>query len=53
MGSDSVRNRVQADMVEGDKIGINATPTFFLNGSKTGVASWQELEPLLQKAGAR
>jgi protein-disulfide isomerase len=32
---------------------ITGTPTFFLNGSKTGVASWQELEPLLQKAGAR
>ncbi|MEL0250543.1 MAG: thioredoxin domain-containing protein [Novosphingobium sp.] len=32
---------------------ITGTPTFFLNGSKTGVASWQELEPMLQKAGAR
>jgi protein-disulfide isomerase len=32
---------------------ITGTPTFFLNGSKTGVGSWEELEPLLQKAGAR
>ncbi|MBA4353914.1 MAG: protein-disulfide isomerase [Novosphingobium sp.] len=32
---------------------ITGTPTFFLNGSKTGVATWEELEPMLQKAGAR
>lgn len=32
---------------------ITGTPTFFLNGSKTTVGSWEELEPLLQKAGAR
>ncbi|MDT0507290.1 thioredoxin domain-containing protein [Novosphingobium sp. MMS21-SN21R] len=32
---------------------ITGTPTFFLNGSKTGVATWAELEPMLQKAGAR
>lgn len=32
---------------------ITGTPTFFLNGSKTGVGTWAELEPLLQKAGAR
>lgn len=32
---------------------ITGTPTFFVNGNKTGVAGWQELEPLLQKAGAR
>lgn len=32
---------------------ITGTPTFFLNGSKTGVAEWAQLEPLLQKAGAR
>lgn len=32
---------------------ITGTPTFFLNGSKTGVATWEELEPMIQKAGAR
>lgn len=32
---------------------ITGTPTIFLNGSKTGIATWAELEPLLQKAGAR
>lgn len=33
--------------------GINATPTLVLNGSKLEVATWAELEPLLQQAGAR
>ncbi len=32
---------------------ITGTPTFFINGNKTGVATWEELEPLLKKAGAR
>ena len=32
---------------------ITGTPTFFLNGSKTGAGDWSTLEPLLQKAGAR
>jgi len=33
--------------------GINQTPTFMLNGKKLGVGSWSELEPQLQRAGAR
>lgn len=33
--------------------GINKTPTFVLNGSPVEASSWRELEPLLQRAGAR
>ncbi|MCW1382607.1 DsbA family protein [Novosphingobium sp. KCTC 2891] len=32
---------------------ITGTPTFIINGSNSGVASWDALEPLLKKAGAR
>lgn len=32
--SDATRQRVLTDRDEGDKIGINATPTFFANGEK-------------------
>ncbi|MFM2372273.1 MAG: hypothetical protein RIS85_1995 [Pseudomonadota bacterium] len=35
------------------KYDITGTPTFFINGNKAGVATWAELEPMLQKAGAR
>lgn len=33
--------------------GVNSTPSFFINGSKADVNTWSDLEPLLQKAGAR
>lgn len=32
---------------------ITGTPTFFLNGKRVGVTTWDALEPILQKAGAR
>lgn len=32
---------------------VSGTPTFILNGTKTGVATWAELEPMIKKAGAR
>jgi protein-disulfide isomerase len=33
--------------------GINQTPTIFINGTKTDIAAWKDLEPALQNAGAR
>jgi len=33
--------------------GVNSTPTFFINGEKANAGSWEQLEPLLQAAGAR
>lgn len=33
--------------------GITGTPTFLLNGSKVDAGGWSQLEPLLQRAGAR
>lgn len=33
--------------------GVNSTPSFFINGQKTEANNWADLEPLLQKAGAR
>jgi protein-disulfide isomerase len=32
---------------------VTGTPAFILNGRNVDVASWDQLEPLLQKAGAR
>jgi protein-disulfide isomerase len=32
---------------------ISGTPTFLLNGTKLEVSAWSELEPKLQRAGAR
>ena len=33
----SYKDKVEADMWEGQALGINATPTFFVNGKKTNV----------------
>jgi protein-disulfide isomerase len=33
------------------KNGVDQTPTFFVNGGRTDAGTWEELEPLLRKAG--
>lgn len=38
---------------QADELGINATPSFLLNGRKLDVNQWDDLEPVLQRAGAR
>lgn len=37
----------------GTEFNITGTPTFLINGQKQDAGSWQEIEPLLQRAGAR
>ena len=39
---------------QSNELGVEATPTFFVNGNKLdNVNSWSTLEPVLQRAGAR
>lgn len=33
--------------------GVQGTPSFFINGNKVEAGSWEQLEPLLKRAGAR
>ncbi len=42
-----------ASNAQSEELKINATPTFILNGNKLEVTAWNQLEPLLQRAGAR
>lgn len=42
----------QTDKATND-FSITGTPAFFLNGRKVDAATWDQLEPALQKAGAR
>ena len=42
-----------ASSSQADELKITGTPTFFLNGRKLDGTSWQQLEPQLQRAGAR
>lgn len=35
-----------------NKAGVDHTPTFFVNGTMTEAATWEQLEPLIRQAGA-
>jgi protein-disulfide isomerase len=53
------RNRAKIEAIanasnkQSEELGIQATPTFLLNGKRLDVTAWNQLEPLLQRAGAR
>jgi len=47
IASQSVKDRVQSDLSEGEKIGINSTPSLFLNGKKVDVKSNEELKKII------
>ncbi|ANY20337.1 DSBA-like thioredoxin domain protein [Tsuneonella dongtanensis] len=38
---------------QSEELNVTGTPTFFVNGSNVGTQSWETLEPMLQRAGAR
>jgi protein-disulfide isomerase len=43
LNSAVVKDRVNSDLKEAEAIGVDSTPTFFLNGQKVEVNSYQEL----------
>lgn len=49
LASDEVKKSVAADVQLGNEVGVNATPTFFLDGVKVQVASYDEFKTLLQE----
>lgn len=51
LGSKPAFVRLTAMVDAAEKMGINKTPTFIVNGAQTDAAEWQELEPLIRKAG--
>lgn len=44
---------VKASEAQAQEVGVTGTPTFVLNGKKLDVNTWETLEPILQRAGAR
>jgi protein-disulfide isomerase len=53
MDSAEVMAVIQANHDLAGALSITGTPTFILNGKKLEVNQWPQLEPLLQRAGAR
>ncbi len=47
LASKEVKDKVEADLKSGENAGVNATPTFFLNGKKLEITSYDELKKLL------
>lgn len=48
VSSDDVKNRVARDLQEANQMGVSSTPTFFLNGSKVDVNSYEDFKDLLK-----
>jgi len=46
--STAVKNRVSEDLREAEQMGVNSTPTFFLNGQKVDVNSYEEFKTKLK-----
>lgn len=46
-----IKDKVQSDVTDGNKIGINATPTFYLNGKKISLAgSYNDFKKIIDSA---
>jgi protein-disulfide isomerase len=40
---------IEADLLEGQRLGVNATPTFFLNGVKLNLQRFEDLDKLVEE----
>jgi protein-disulfide isomerase len=49
-GNSAVADKIRAQALGGDKSGVNATPTFFLNGEKVNLGSFTDLVTLVGEA---
>lgn len=50
---DTIQKIADASDTQAKELNVQATPTFFLNDAKLDENSWDKIEPLLQRAGAR
>jgi protein-disulfide isomerase len=48
ISSNKVKDRINQNLLEAGQMGIDSTPTFFLNGKKVEVSSFDELKTLLK-----
>lgn len=48
--SDKIKSKIDKDLSDGQKFGVNGTPTFFLNGQKLELASFGDLKKAVNDA---
>lgn len=51
--AEKIETMVKASEAQAKEFNVTGTPTFLLNGKKVDANQWPQLEPLLQRAGAR
>ncbi len=51
--TDSFKQIVDRSEKDSEDLNLTGTPTFFLNGKRIDVTTWDAVEPILQTAGAR
>lgn len=47
--NNTYKTQVEGDLAEGQRLGVNSTPTFFLNGRKLNLQSFNDLERLVSE----
>jgi len=48
LDSDKYKDKVMADLADGEKLGVDATPTFFINGKKyVGVQTYDQFKSII------
>ena len=52
-GSETPLAIAERSETQSNELGVTGTPTFFLNGNKLEEQSWADLQPVLERAGAR
>jgi protein-disulfide isomerase len=48
-----IETMIEMASEKAEEVGVTGTPTFTLNGQKVDALQWNDLEPILQRAGAR
>ena len=51
--TDTIETIANNSSTQAEELSINVTPTFILNGRRLDVNQWRDIEPVLQRAGAR
>ncbi len=48
--SEATKNRIQRDKDEGITLGVNSTPTFFVNGKAIQPTSYEQFKEIIETA---
>ena len=48
--SEKIKNKIDKDLADGQKVGVNGTPTLFLNGKKLELADFTDLKKAVDEA---